>query len=86
METKLSKTTGPKDLKKKKNSPTRRSLREILQQRAGSSGAPLRGPVATSKSAAEISAKGRDEPVMRNLPEVKPGTSLLGVSGTDTPL
>jgi hypothetical protein len=24
--------------------------------------------------------------VVRNLPEVKPGTSLLGVSDTDTPL
>jgi hypothetical protein len=33
-----------------------------------------------------MSTKGRDEPVMRNLPEVKPETSLLGVSDTDTPL
>jgi hypothetical protein len=46
----------------------------------------LRGPVASSKPAAEISAKGRDKPVVRNLPEVKPGTSLLGVSNTDIPL
>jgi hypothetical protein len=44
---------------------------------AGSSGTPLRGPVATSKLAVEISAKGKGEPVVRNLPEVKPGTLLL---------
>jgi hypothetical protein len=54
--------------------------------RAGSSGTPLMGPVVTSEPAVEISAKGRDEPVVRNLPEVKPGTLLLGVSNTDTPL
>jgi hypothetical protein len=47
---------------------------------------PLRGPVATSEPAVNISAKGRDEPVVRNLPEVKPRTLLLGVSCTDTPL
>jgi hypothetical protein len=41
METKLTKTSGPKDLKKKRDSPTRRSLREILQQGVGSSGALL---------------------------------------------
>jgi hypothetical protein len=46
----------------------------------------LRGPVATSEPAVEISAKGGDEPVVRNLPEVKPGTLLMGVSNTDTPL
>jgi hypothetical protein len=86
MDIKSEKTTGPKDLKTKRNSPPRRSLREILQQGAGSSGALLRGPAATSKPAAVISAKGRDEPMVRNLPEVKPGTSLLRVSGTDTPL
>jgi hypothetical protein len=39
-----------------------------------------------SEPAAEISAKGRNKAVERNLPEVKPGTSLLGVSDTDTPL
>jgi hypothetical protein len=86
VETNLTETTGPNDLKEKRDSATRRSLRENLQQEAGSSGAPLRGPVTTSEPAADISAKGRDEPVVRNLPEVKPGTSLLGVSGTDTPL
>jgi hypothetical protein len=76
--------TGPKDLKQK-NSPPRRSLREILQQGAGSSGALLRGPAATSKPV-EISAKDRDEPVGRNLSEVKSETTLLGVSSTDIPL
>jgi hypothetical protein len=47
---------------------------------------PLRDPAATSKPAVEISAKGRDKPVARNLSDVKPGTLLLGVSNTDTPL
>jgi hypothetical protein len=78
--------TGPQALKRKRDSPSRRSLREILQQGAGSSGTLLRGPVATSKLAVEISAKDRDEPVVRILPEVKSGTLLLGVSNTDTPL
>ena len=58
----------------------------MLQQGAGSSGEPLRGPVATSKPAVEISAKGKDEPVVQNLPEATPKTTLLGVSSTDTPL
>jgi hypothetical protein len=85
METEIkTKTNCPKDLKKKRNYPPRRSLREILQQGAGSSGVPIRGPVATSEPAAVTSAKGRDEPVVRNLPEVEPGTSLLGASGIDT--
>jgi hypothetical protein len=87
MDTKTkNKTNGPKDQKKKRDSAPRRSLREILQQGAGSSGVPARGPVATSEPAAVISAKGRDEPMVRNLPEVKPGTSLLGASGINTPL
>jgi hypothetical protein len=42
--------------------------------------------VATSELAVEISAKGRDEPVVRSLPEVKLKTPLLGVSSTDIPL
>jgi hypothetical protein len=53
---------------------------------AGCSGAPLRDPVTTSEPAADISTKGRDEAVVRNLPEVKLGTFLFGISGTDTPL
>jgi hypothetical protein len=57
METVTKIKTGPKDLKQKRDSPPRRSLREILQQGAGSSGAPSRRPVATSKPAVEISAK-----------------------------
>jgi hypothetical protein len=80
------KTKGLKDQKKKRDSPPRRSLREIHQQGAGSSGVLARGPVATSEPAAVISAKGKDEPMVRNLPEVKPGTSLLGASGINTPL
>jgi hypothetical protein len=80
------KKTCPQDLKKKRDSPSRRSLQEVLQHGAGSSGAPLRGPAATSKLDVELSAKGRNEPVVRNLPEVKPRTPLLGVSSTDTPL
>jgi hypothetical protein len=80
------KTNGPKDQKKKRDSPPRRSLREIIQQGAGSSRVPARDPVATSEPAAVTSAKGRDEPMVRNLPEVEPGTSLLGASDTNTPL
>jgi hypothetical protein len=80
METKKNMKTGPQDLKRKRDPPPRRSLREILQQGAGSSGTPLRDPVATSIPAVEISAKDRDEPVVRNLPEVKSGTLLLGVN------
>jgi hypothetical protein len=72
--------TGPKDLKQKRNTPPRISLREILQQGAESSGGPLRGPAATSEPAVEISAKDSDEPVVRNLSEVKSKTILLGVS------
>jgi hypothetical protein len=52
----------------------------------GSSSAPLRRPVATSEPAVEISAKGREEPMVRNLPEVKLRTPLLGISSTATPL
>jgi hypothetical protein len=87
MDTKTkNKTKGPKDHEKKRDSHPRTSLREILQQGAGSSGIPARGPVGTSEPAAVISAKGRDEPMVRKLPEVKPGTSPLGASGIITPL
>jgi hypothetical protein len=40
--------------------------------------------VATSESAVEISAKSRDEGVVRKLPEVTSRTSLSGNSSTDT--
>jgi hypothetical protein len=71
MDTKIKTKTGPKDLKQKRDFPPKRSLREILQQGAGSSGAPLSGPAATSEPAVEISAKDRDKPAARNLSEVK---------------
>jgi hypothetical protein len=61
--------TGRKDLKLKRDSPSMGSLRERLQQRPGSSGEPLSSPVATSEHAVEISAKGKDGPVVQNLPE-----------------
>jgi hypothetical protein len=80
------KRIGPQDVKEKRDSPPRESLQEILQQGAGSSGAPLMGPAATSEPSVEISVEGRDEPVVRNLPDVKPRTPILGVSSTDTPL
>jgi hypothetical protein len=54
METEKTKIICPKDLKKKRDSLIRRSLQEILQQGAKSSGATFRGPVLTSKPAAEI--------------------------------
>jgi hypothetical protein len=44
----------------KRDSCSRGSLQEIPQQEAGSSGAPLRCPVATNKPAVEISTKDRD--------------------------
>jgi hypothetical protein len=53
----------------KRDLRSRGSLQEIPQKRAGSSGAPLRCPVATNEPAVEISAKDRDEPVVLNLPE-----------------
>jgi hypothetical protein len=80
------KKTSPRDLKEKRDSPSRRFLSEVLQQGAGSSGALLSGPVANSEPAVKISAKGRDKPMVRNLPEVKPKIPLLGVSRTDIPL
>ncbi|PNF38780.1 hypothetical protein B7P43_G12820 [Cryptotermes secundus] len=40
----------------------------MLQHRTGSSGEILKGPVATSDPAFEISAKGRDELMVQNLP------------------
>jgi hypothetical protein len=75
--------SGRKDLKLKGDSSPRRSLQRILQQGEVSSGTSLKGPVATSKPAVELSANGRDEPVVRNLPEVKPETTPLEVSSTD---
>jgi hypothetical protein len=44
------------------------------------------GALATSKPAAEVSARGRDEPVVRHLPAVTPRTSLLGARSSDIPL
>jgi hypothetical protein len=78
--------TGPLDLKEKRDSPSRRSLREILQQGAGSSGVPQSGLAATRVPAVEISAKGRDKPMVGHLPKVKPKIPLMGVSHTDIPL
>jgi hypothetical protein len=71
---------------KRKDSLPRRSLRKILRWEAGSSGAPSRGTDITSEPNAEVSTKGRDEPVVRNLPEVTSRTSFLGVTSSDTPL
>jgi hypothetical protein len=42
--------------------------------------------VATSEHAAVISAKGRNEPLVRNLSEVELGTSLSGTAEINTPL
>jgi hypothetical protein len=84
METVIKTKTGPKDLKLKMDSHSRRSLGEIFQQDPGSSGAPLSDPAATSKHVVEISGKDTDEPVVRNLSEVKSETIPLGVSSTDT--
>jgi hypothetical protein len=60
----------------KRCSPPRRYRQEILQQGVVSSGGPSRGTYGTSESTAEIPAKGTDEPVVRNLPEVISRASL----------
>jgi hypothetical protein len=80
------KTNGRKDFKKKRDSAPKRSLREILRQGAGSSGVPAKDPVAPGEPAAVISAKGGNEPLVRNLPEVEPGTSSSGTGGISTPV
>jgi hypothetical protein len=77
---------GRQNLKETRDSPSWKSLREILQQGAGSSGVPRSGPAATRVPAVEISAKGRDKPMVRYLTEVKLKIPLMGVSHTDIPL
>jgi hypothetical protein len=67
METKVKKQS-PRAFKKKRGSPSRGSLHEILQQATGSSGEPSRGAGATSEPAVEVSAKGRVEPAVSTLP------------------
>jgi hypothetical protein len=62
------KKPGPQDLKKQRGFISRTSLREIFQQGAGRSGAPVRGQVATSESAFEISAKGGEELAVKTCP------------------
>jgi hypothetical protein len=42
-------------------------MKLVLQQQNESSGAPLRGTVATSKFTAEISAKGRDDIIINDV-------------------
>jgi hypothetical protein len=77
---------GPWDLKEKRGSFSRRSLKKTPQQRTGSSGKLRSGPAATSVPAEGTSAEGRDKPMARHLPEVKTKIPLMGVSLTDTPL
>jgi hypothetical protein len=57
--------TGRKDLKLKRDSLSMGSQRERFLQRAGSSGEPLRNPVATSEPVVEISAKDKDKPMVK---------------------
>jgi hypothetical protein len=66
--------TGRKDLKLKRDPLPRGSL---LQQWAGSSGEPIRGPVATREPAVEVSVNGRNEPMVQNLPERHLGQYFL---------
>jgi hypothetical protein len=68
------------------DSTSRRSLREIFQQGTRSTGPSLREPAATSKPTVEVSAKDREEPVVRNLPEIKLKTPVLEVSSAETSL
>jgi hypothetical protein len=85
MDTKTKKQR-PWDFKKKRGSPSRGSLHEIPQRGAGSSDETSRGAGATSEPAVEVSAKGRVEPAVSNLPEVSLTTSLSGAGGSSTPL
>jgi hypothetical protein len=77
---------GPLDLKEKRGSFLRRSLKEMPQQGTGSSDKPHSGPAATSEPAGGTSAEGRDKPMARHLSEIKTRIPLMGVSPTDTPL
>jgi hypothetical protein len=78
--------TGPLDLKEKRGSFPRRSLKEMLQLGPGSSGKPRSSPAENSELAGGISAEGRDKAMARHLPEVKIKGSLMGVCLTDIPL
>jgi hypothetical protein len=64
----------------------RKSLQEVLRREAGSSGTTFRGAGANSEPALKVTNKDRDEPVLRNLPELITRTPLSGVSSSDTPL
>jgi hypothetical protein len=76
-----SKIPCPQDLRK--GLLPRRSIQEILQRWTRSKKTSSRAADATSKPAVEISAKGRDEPVVRNLTMVTSSTLLLGISSSD---
>jgi hypothetical protein len=80
------KKTGRKNIKLKRDSPSRGPLREMLQQGPGSSGEPIGEPVATSEPAVELLVESRKEPVFQNLPAAQQKPPLLGVSSSDTPL
>jgi Rod binding domain-containing protein len=84
---------GNKKTKNQSSGPKRKeglSFKEIptrnTSARAGKSGAQQSVLVATSEPAVEISAKGRDKPMVRHQHTVKPKIPLLGVSHTDIPL
>jgi hypothetical protein len=77
--------TGLKHSERKGDSLLRRSLKDILQKGAKSSSAPSSGVDAISEHAVEVSAKCRDKPVARYLPEVTLVTSLSGASSSGTP-
>jgi hypothetical protein len=68
MDTKTKIKRGPKYLKRKRECPSRRSLREILQQGAGSSGSPLSGPAPTSELAVKILPKDRNNQWLETCP------------------
>jgi hypothetical protein len=66
--------------------PSKETLTRNTSAEAGSLGAPSRGAHARGEPAVQISAKGRNEPVVRNQPEVISRTLLSEVSSTDIPL
>jgi hypothetical protein len=86
MDTKSIKTTGPKGLRKRGTPIQEGTQQGAPQQGSDNSGVPSRGTVAISELTVGASAKGRDEPEVRNLPEVRPGISIMEVSVADIAL
>jgi hypothetical protein len=78
--------TGHQELKLKRRPFLKGSLKEILQQGAGSSGTSVRFLDATREPAGKIQVKGREEPMVQDQPETQQAINPPGSSDTDVPL